>query len=174
MKAKKNAVTIIELIVGLLITSIVVVSIMALMSYSAKNSASGMSYQARVNALAILLKRLDFDISANKEAIISSIEPNIGAQMDTLNVFREPGKRIFSYEVSSDRKGVKRTVFDKNGTSNSSYVFCKDFEIEFFVTGLKMQSSRYEPQYGLAVKVKLIDKKNSKGDLEIERFFTLT
>ena len=111
MNIKKKAVSLIEVLIGVILSSILLVGVMNLLTSGLKDSAKSLTHQDNMETANILMSQIEYDLSRATEIINPDWNDEGNGALwvfDSNSV--DSGRMIFSYDYADPQKGVHRHV----------------------------------------------------------------
>lgn len=146
MKSRKEAFTLIEISIGIIISALLLTGIMNLFSSGMKGSTKGMAYQANMETATILMAQIEYDLLKTVQINYptSADGPNDKQKMAQWQFYKAPeGIATVTYQIIDNN--VVRDVELPNGKNQKS-VFGKglNIDINFLHFAVNSGTSEFE------------------------------
>ena len=169
MNRNKRAFTIVEILIGLLIASLLIVGLMNLFHVGIKGSSKGMAHLENMETAFILMSQIEYDLlrSYNITDPQNNSEDN-GAKWDFWYGNSDSNKASVDYSYENGAIARKVTLYKldgKIGDIEKSY-FCKGYNVDlkFMHLVFEIGSSKYsKKRHGMWVELTVSSKDNRNG-----------
>jgi competence protein ComGC len=154
--------TLVEMSVGLLAASLIVVTIMKLFSSGMTGSQKGLSHLANMEAANILMSQLEYDLTRAREIT----DPEVGGKSASARwvmISDKAEEAVITYQIID--KCVKRTLVE--GTKNQDYTYCKGLHTDITFERVKFVDDKTKiEKEGMWINLKVSAPKKGVGELE--------
>lgn len=180
MIIKKKAVTLVEVVIGVVLSAVLIVVIMNLFSSGMKGSVKGLAHQANMETASIIMSQIEYDLL--RGVSISQPEANLDEDFDKAIwelYYIASGKRehaTVTYTRLENGIGVEREVKPSNGKP-LKVIFAKDKKVDLKFKHLRANVGTQDvPLYkhGMLVKLTVSSKDSKKVGVNSEESFTLS
>ena len=169
MRKKKNAVTLVEVIVVVALSSMIIIALMNLFSSGMKGSAKGLAHQANMESASIIMSQIEYDLL--RATSISKPEPNINEDFETAiwdfyyGASGSGKPSTVTYSKMHDGTGILRQVkMDGGKTQNTNFGKLQKVDIKFKHFRFNTGSQDFPiHKHAMLVEVTVSSKDNIRG-----------
>lgn len=161
-KNNRKAFTLVEMSVGLLAASLIVLTIMKLFSSGMTGSQKGLSHLANMEAANILMSQLEYDLTRAKEIT----DPATGEKASSARwvmISEKSDEAVVTYQIMD--KTIQRGLVE--GSKSIAYTYCKGLQSEITFERVKFIDSKTKAEKeGMWINLKVSSPKKGVGELE--------
>jgi type II secretory pathway component PulJ len=169
MKRNIRAFTIVEILIGVFIASLIIVGLMNLFNVGIKGSSKGMAHLENMETAYILMSQIEYDLlrSYNITDPQSGSEDN-GAKWDFWYGNSDSNKASVDYSYENDAIARKVTIYKLDGNIGNieKTYFCKGYKVDlkFLHHVFEISSSKFsKKRHGMWVELTVASKDNRNG-----------
>lgn len=168
MNHKKSAVTLIEIIIVVILSSVIILAVMNLFSSGMKGSAKGLAHQANMESASIIMSQIEYDLLR----AVSFSKPDPGVNEDSniaiwdfcYGTSNSDNPSTVTYSQTNDGLGVSREVKMPDGKVQKT-ILAKSQKVNLIFKQFNFNTgSKKYPVYkqGMLVEVTVSSKDNKK------------
>ncbi len=141
IRSEKSGVTLVEMAIGVAVTSILIIALMNFFGSGLKSSQKGMDHLNNMGAASILMSQIEYDLMrATKILSPGSGETSTSAAWEFI-ADSSGAKGIISYELADN--GIERE--EKTTTETHHYLYCKDRKVNLSFDNLLLTDASLKP-----------------------------
>ena len=179
LKYNKKAVTLIEISICIVLSTLLLIGILNLFSSGMKGSAKALTHQDNMEAANILMRQIEYDLSRATE-IMSPARNKTEKEANWVIKYKEGGQEkaiTYMYNVESNStlfppyKGIKRIVDNTGEDSKDSYL-AKGHPIKLFFTHFASGTADFE-KHGMWVELEVGSQRNDVATITLKRLIAI-
>ena len=178
-KNNKNAVSLIEIAICIVLSTLLLIGILNLLSSGMKGSAKALTHQDNMEAANILMRQIEYDLSRATE-IMSPARNKTEKEANWVIKYKEGGQEkaiTYMYNVESNStlfppyKGIKRIVDNTGEGSKDSYL-AKGHPIKLYFTHYASGTADFE-KHGMWVELEVGSQRNDVATFSLRRLIAI-
>ncbi len=169
MYNKTRAVTLIEVIIGIVLSALIIIGVLNIFSSGLKGSTKGLAHQANMETASILMAQIEYDLL--RATSIKSPDKNTSDDSASWKLYYAASGKGYPVTVtySKGSDGIIRNVVDeKENKTISNNVFAKghNTKINFLHLKYKVGNDKKIQKQGMWVELTVSSKEKKTGDIE--------
>ena len=175
----KKAVSLIEVVIGIILSTLLLIVVLNLFSSGMKGSAKALTHQDNMEAANILMRQIEYDLSRASE-IMSPARNKTEKEANWVLKYKEGGQEktiTYMYNVESNStlfppyNGIKR-IIDKTGEGSKDSYLAKGHPIKLTFTHYASGTADYE-KHGMWVELEVGSQRNDVATFSLNKLIAI-
>ena len=178
-KRNKKAVSLVEVVICIILSTLLLIGILNLLSSGMKGSAKALTHQDNMEAANILMRQIEYDLSKASE-IVSPARNKTEKEANWVFKYKEGDQEktiTYLYNVESNNtlfppyNGIKR-IMDKTGEGSRKSYLAKGHPIKLTFTHYASGTADYE-KHGMWVELEVGSQRNDVATFSLNKLIAI-